>query len=98
MKKLPPQSALSRRRFLAITGMAAVAPTIIPSSALGRADRPAPSERITVGVVGWGMQAPGNTRALLNQKDVQVVASCNIDQNHLKASLETINGHYKNTD
>lgn len=98
MKNIPHESKLSRRRFLALTGVAAAAPTIIPSSALGLGGAAAPSERISVGIVGWGMQAPGNTRALLNQKDCQVVASCNIDKNHLKASLDAINGHYKNSD
>ena len=98
MKNIPYESKFSRRRFLALTGFAVAAPTIIPSSALGLGGAAAPSERITVGIAGWGMQAPGNTRALLNQKDCQVVASCNIDKNHLKASLDTINGHYKNSD
>lgn len=98
MKNIPLRSKVSRRRFLALTGVAAAAPTIIPASALGRADRPAPSERITFGIVGWGMQGPGNTRGILGQKDCQVVASCNVDRNHLKASLDTINGHYQNKD
>lgn len=98
MKNIPHESKLSRRRFIALTSCAIAAPTIIPSSALGLGGQAAPSERITVGVVGWGMQGPGNTRALLGQKDCQVVASCNIDKNHLKASLDTINGHYKNSD
>jgi predicted dehydrogenase len=98
MKINQPETKFSRRRFLAITGAAIAAPTIIPASALGRDGKPAPSERITMGVVGWGMQGPGNTRAFLGQKDCQVVASCNIDKNHLQASLDTINGHYKNQD
>lgn len=98
MKNIPHESKLSRRRFIALTGFAVAAPNIIPSSALGLGGAAAPSERITVGIAGWGMQGPGNTRALLNQKDCQVVASCNIDKNHLKASLDTINGHYKNSD
>lgn len=98
MKNIPHQTKLSRRRFLALTGVAAAAPTIIPSSALGLNGRPAPSGRIVIGVVGWGMQGPGNTRALLGQSDCQVVASCNIDKEHLQASLNTINGHYKNKD
>lgn len=51
-----------------------------------------------MGVVGWGMQAPSNTGAFLGMKDVQVVASCNVDKNHMKASLDRINGHYKNQD
>lgn len=89
---------ISRRRFLAVTGAAIAAPTFIPAGALGADGRPAPSNRITMGVVGWGMQGPGNTGNFMRQADCQVVASANIDKNHLAKSLGAINGHYKNQD
>jgi predicted dehydrogenase len=44
------------------------------------------------------MQGPGNTRAFLGFDDCQVVASCNLDKNHLQESLNTINGRYQNKD
>ena len=66
MKTSALASGISRRHFLATAGLALAAPTIIPASALGRQGSPAPSERITLGVVGWGMQGPGNTEAFLN--------------------------------
>ncbi|MGA2173927.1 MAG: Gfo/Idh/MocA family oxidoreductase [Verrucomicrobiota bacterium] len=94
-------SRLSRRRFLKVAGAAGAAfalPTFIPATALGRGGRPAPSERITVGIVGWGMIAPDNTQGLMALKDCQVVASCNIDKSHLKQSLDVINGFYQNKD
>src|SRR5712672_2324482 len=96
MKTINPK--ISRRRFIATTAAALAAPTIIPASALGADGRPAPSERITMGVVGWGMQGPSNTGQFLREADCQVVASANIDKNHLERSLKTINGHYKNED
>src|ERR1043166_7010695 len=96
--KTTSSSKFTRRHFIAVTGMAAAAPTIIPASALGRGGATAPSERITMGVVGWGMQGPGNTDAFLKLKNCQVVASCNVDKNHLEASLNTINGRYQNKD
>lgn len=90
---------MTRRHFLAATGTAAVAfPTIIPASALGAEGRPAPSNRITLGVVGWGMQGPGNTANFMREADCQVVASANVDKRHLEASLKAINGRYKNED
>jgi len=98
MKTTSRSSKLTRRHFIALTGMAAAAPTIIPASALGRGGAVAPSNRITMGVVGWGMQGPGNTQAFMSHPDCQVVAACNIDKNHLKKSLDAINGHYKNQD
>src|SRR5947207_5675930 len=93
-----PNSGISRRRFLAATGLALAAPTFIPASALGREDKPAPSERITLGVVGWGMMGPGNTEAFLANKDCQIVAACDLDQIHLQQALDKINGHYGNKD
>lgn len=92
---------MGRRRFLGLTGAAGAAiavPTFIPASALGRAGKPAPSERIVVGIVGWGMIAPQNTEGLMKLNDCQVVASCNIDKKHLQKSLDAINGFYKNKD
>ena len=98
MKNSIESSGLSRRRFLAATAFAVVAPAIIPASVLGRGTRKSPSERIVVGVVGWGMQGPGNTNELLNLNDTQVVAACDLDKNHLQGALNKINGHYKNED
>src|SRR5689334_15919926 len=98
MKSSSADSRITRRHFLAVTGAAIAAPTIIPASALGADGTPAPSERITMGVVGWGMQGPSNTGNFMRQSDCQVVASANIDKNHLEKSLNAINGHYKNKD
>ena len=92
-------AGVSRRRFVALAGMAALAPMILTRS-YGQDGKPRPSasKRITVGVVGWGMQGPGNTGALLGLPDCQVVAACDLDTDHLKSAVDTINGHYKNTD
>lgn len=98
MKNRTPKAGISRRHFLATTGAALAMPTIIPSSALGIGQKASPSERVTLGVVGWGMQGPGNTNEFLKVKDCQVVAACDLDKNHLKGALDRINGHYQNTD
>src|SRR5690349_9103381 len=94
---LPPSPAtpVSRRRFLAAAGATLAFPTIIPSTALGRADRPAPSNRIVMGVLGCGGMGNGNTDSFLNHSDCQVVAACDVDQNHLDAMVKKVNGHYK---
>src|SRR5262249_34168352 len=66
---------LHRRRFLktglAATGAAFVAPTIIPSSALGKGGAVAPSERIVVGGIGIGNRGTYDLGCFLEQKDVQ---------------------------
>ncbi len=98
MKSSSLRSGISRRRFLAAAGVAITAPTIIPASVFGAKGRPAPSERITLGVVGWGMMGPGNTKAFLGQKDCQVVAACDLDTRPLAQAVNTINTHYNNKD
>jgi len=98
MKSSSPKAGISRRRFIATAGAAIAVPTIIPASALGRGDKAAPSERVTLGVVGWGMQGPSNTGEFLKLKDCHVVAACDLDKNHLKSALDRVNGHYQNQD
>jgi predicted dehydrogenase len=93
----PLSKTTSRRRFLAAVGTAMAAPMIVPSSVLGQGGT-APSERITMGVVGWGMQGPGNTGAFMNYSDCQVVAACDLDKNHLQAAVDSVNNKYGNKD
>jgi len=95
MKKTLTKSLFNRRRFLAAAGLAVAAPVIVPSSVFGAN---APSKRITMGVVGWGMQGPGNTGNFMNVPDCQVVAVCDVDKKHLEKAVSTINGRYKNND
>jgi predicted dehydrogenase len=92
------KSGISRRQFLVAAGTVLAAPTLVPVSVLGQSDQPAPSKRITVGVVGWGMQGPGNTQQLLSLKDCQVVATCDLDKNHLEQATNTVNKKYGNQD
>src|SRR5436190_5248062 len=68
-----PKQSTSRRRFLAQSAVALGFPTIIPATALGKG-RPAPSNRITVGVFGWGTIAGDWTPSFLNNDKCQVVA------------------------
>jgi predicted dehydrogenase len=99
MKNPQFNTKISRRRFLAAAGTAMVAPTIITScTTMDGKPRPAPSGRVTMGVVGWGMQGPGNTNSFLGLTDCQVVAACDLDKNHLHQALDKINGHYGNKD
>ena len=92
------QRTVNRRQFLVVTGAGLTAPVIVPGRVLGGTRGAAPSQRIAVGVVGWGMQGPGNTREFLQMKDCQVVAACDVDKSHLKTAVETINGTYGNRD
>ena len=70
-------TTISRRDFLKgsaiVTGAAIAWPTIVPSSVFG-AD--APSNRITMAIVGCGNQGSGELGAWLGDDRVQVVAVC----------------------
>ena len=74
---------MNRRDFVktsaAATSLAAL-PSIVPASALGRAGRPAPSNRITMGVIGAGNQGMNNMLRLLNDERVQVIAVCDVNR------------------
>src|ERR1700733_2743897 len=56
------------------------------------------SDRVTVGIIGWGMQGPNNTKAFLKLPNCQVVAACDIETNHLQAAVDTVNNGYGNKD
>jgi len=98
MKPTAASAGISRRQFIATTAAAIAAPAFIPASALGRGGAVAPSERIVVGIVGWGMMGPGNTSGLMGNKDCQVVAACDLDKRPLQKAVDAINKHYGNSD
>lgn len=67
----------SRRHFLKDTVAASAAlafPTIIPATALGKGGRPAPSERVTVGLMGFGTIAQFTSQNFLADARCQIVA------------------------
>jgi predicted dehydrogenase len=76
------RNGMQRRTFLKQTAGAAMGawglPLFVPSSALGKAGRTAPSERITLASIGVGGMGTNNMRAFLAQPDVQVVAVCDV--------------------
>ena len=98
MKKFLTSKKVGRRQFLKAAGAAIVLPTILPGCVLGRGGKTPPSGKINMGVIGWGMQGPGNTRSFLVEDDCHVVAACDLDKNHLKQAVDTVNEHYQNKD
>jgi len=90
--------AFTRRSFLktAVAASAACAsPLVIPASALGLADKPAPSQRINVGMIGLGRQAYfTNLRQFLLMPDVQLVALCDVDSWRLENAKKAIEESY----
>ena len=98
MKPSPAARNFSRRQFLKAAGAAVVLPAILPGCVTGRGGKTPPSGKITMGVIGWGMQGPANTRNFLAEEDCRVVAVCDLDKNHLRAGVDTVNENYQNKD
>jgi predicted dehydrogenase len=88
----------SRREFLtrSATGLTALLgfPAIIPATALGKAGRVAPSDRVTLGCIGVGWQGTSNLQSFLEDGNVQVVAVCDLDLQHLDEARDTVDRHY----
>ena len=92
---------MDRRRFLKMAGAGALAGPLLAAGCAAqgkRGHRPAPSERVVMGAIGLGWQGPENLGKFLSNKDVQVVAICDVDRNHLAAVKETVDRTYGNTD
>jgi len=90
----------SRRQFLKTTASAtvaaAVAPTVIPSSALGRDGAVPPSERIVVGGIGIGRRGGYDLGCFLQQKDVQFVAVADIKRKRRGEVKQIVDKHHGN--
>jgi predicted dehydrogenase len=101
MAEIPDQT-LDRRGFIkrlaAAAAGAAAFPAIVPASVLGRGGAVPPSERIVMAGIGFGMMGVPNMRAFLNQDDVQWVAVCDLDDEHLAAARGIVDNHYGNRD
>jgi hypothetical protein len=97
-----PSSHFPRRRFLKgafATGIAAtMAPTIIPSSALGLDDSVPPSERVTVGGIGIGNRGTYDLGCFLEQKDVQFRGVCDVKESRRTAVKKIADEKYGNQD
>ena len=85
---------LSRRQFVAGTMAAVVAPGIIPSSALGLDDQLAPSERITIGMLGMGNRGTDSWNSMKPLPDHQVVAIADCRRDRALAAQKSVNDFY----
>ena len=89
-----------RRDFLkkvpmAVAGTAAF-PMILKASTLGISGRVPPSDRIVMGGIGFGMQGGSNMKNFLGKDEVQWVAVCDLDDNHLAEARDIVNQKYGN--
>jgi len=98
---------MNRRNFIEKSSLAVAAigiPTIVPASVFGKN---APSNRITVGVIGTGRQGFGQNLqgsgvqgsssripGLLDVPEAQVVAISDVDSWRMDKAIKTVNAHY----
>jgi predicted dehydrogenase len=83
---------LTRRQFVRRAAAALAAPCVIPSWA--GAARAAPSERITMGLIGCGGMGRANLHGFLQMPDVQVLAVCDPDLVQRVAARDQVESHY----
>ena len=94
--------SFSRRDFLRRSAVAAAAaiglPNIITSSALGAGDRPAAGNRLVMAGIGMGGRGSQDLSEFMGFPEIQVVAVCDVQKNHLEGCANNVNRRYGNQD
>ncbi|MBM4019530.1 MAG: Gfo/Idh/MocA family oxidoreductase [Planctomycetes bacterium] len=85
---------VTRRAFLRGAAAALAAPYVITSTALGAADRPAASERLTLGHIGIGNQGRGHFGAMLGNGAVQILAVSDVKQEVRQTCQKAVDDRY----
>ncbi len=92
----------TRRDFIrnVTTASAAVAlPWIVPAHVLGKnANGIAPSEKLSLGVIGIGPRCTYDLKAMLQLPDVQCVAIADVQASRRNAGKKLVDNHYGNQD
>jgi len=87
--------SLSRRSLL--KAMAA-APYVLAAASLGKAGQPAPSNRLTMGLVGLGSMGLRHVNGFVQEPDCRILAVCDVDAPRRYAAAEAVNKACGNTD
>lgn len=88
-----PSTPVSRRSALKAAASFAI-PLFLPTVGLAAARRAAPSERITLGVIGVGNMGGSHLGGLLGNSDLQLVAICDVDEKKRDAAKARVEKHY----
>ena len=93
-------SAKTTRRDFILESVATAASvaTFIPAHVLGREGKLAPSEKITLGVIGIGPRCTYDLKAMLPFPDVRCVAIADVQANRRAAGKTLVDQHYGNKD
>jgi predicted dehydrogenase len=91
----------TRREFLLRTAAASAAaaiPAFVPAQVLGRAGAVAPSEKITLGIIGIGPRCTYDIKAMLPFPDMRCVAIAEVQAKRREAGKALVDQHYGNKD
>jgi predicted dehydrogenase len=92
------QSTLTRRQFLGrttLTTLALTAPSIVPSTVLGRGAEPAPSNKINFALIGAGSMGRGDTAQMLYTGQTRLRALCDVDATQSDAAWRGLTKYYQ---
>ena len=97
------KKGLTRRKFLKKTALSAAGavtfPYFVQGSALGKSNSVAPSNRITIGMIGVGDHGTGkNLKSLLPQSDAHILAVCDVDSQRRDRAKKMVDANYENHD
>jgi predicted dehydrogenase len=96
-----PIQLVNRRTFLKQSAAAAGLlglPSLGPSSAPGADAAAAPGGSITLACIGLGNRGPDNLRAFLPNREVRVMAVCDVNDTQLATGKKLVDDHYGNRD
>jgi len=89
---------IDRREFLKRSSFFAAGaftfPTLVASSALAEDGKAAPSDRITMAVIGVGGRGTDNMRSFLNHDDARVLAVCDVQLKLRQRAKAIVDQHY----
>ena len=81
-------NTINRRHFLLKTGASALGLTLLP----GLISRAAPSDKLRVAHVGLGGMGNQHMKWFAGLPDVDIVALCDVDENHLNSTFKSLQG------
>src|SRR5262245_503127 len=83
----------TRRAFLGAAGAAAL-PIIVPRIVLGDDKKDSANSRLGLGFIGMGTMNRGHLNHFLGQKEVQVLAVCDVDTTRRESAKNTVETRY----
>ena len=86
--------SISRRGLLKTAVAAVGAPYFVPASARGAGGAPAPSERVTLGMIGLGSMGLRHVKGFLQESDCRIIGACDVDASRRRAAVSQVDGHY----